>query len=134
MFTPERLPKVVVADDSPTMQRLYELYLEHDFEVLGTADNGQDAVALATILRPELVILDVDMPRMNGLEAAALLSQRLPDLEVVLATGEESWELRRRARDAGVAEVLPKPFTRIHLVATLERLVRQRRVPVAKVA
>ena len=77
--------RAVVADDIPDMQTTMICALEHDgfVHVVGTADNGVTAVELAKTLAPDLVVLDVNMPKMTGLEAAMLIKQSSPDTKVL---------------------------------------------------
>jgi len=77
---------VLVADDHPTVRHLIRSAFENkaDFVVCGEARNGQEAVEKAEALRPDLVVLDLSMPGMNGLAAARLLKQSTPSITVIL--------------------------------------------------
>src|SRR5271154_6238030 len=78
--------RVLVADDSPTALRSVCDYLEFagGFEVVCTASDGMNAVQLASVHQPDLAILDLSMPRLNGLEAATQLRQSLPATRVII--------------------------------------------------
>jgi DNA-binding NarL/FixJ family response regulator len=78
--------RVLIADDSPTALRSVCDYLEFagGFEIVGTATDGLHAVQLASVHRPDLVLLDLSMPRVNGLEAAEQIRLSSPDLRVII--------------------------------------------------
>src|ERR1700758_5294089 len=64
-----------------------------EWELVGETDNGRDAVALAEKLRPDVVVIDLTMPELNGLDATRQIKKRLPDTEVLIFTGTETEEL-----------------------------------------
>ncbi len=101
---------------------LAEMLAEDGYEVVGQAGDGQTAVALAEELRPDLVILDVKMPVLDGIAAAERIAgQRLAP--VVMLTAFSQRDLVERARDAGAMAYLVKPFTRSDLVPAIEMAV-----------
>ena len=78
---------ILIADDSASARRAIRAYLrQRDLEVCGEAIDGVDALEKATELEPALILLDLRMPRMNGVEAAAVLRGRMPNLRIVLLT------------------------------------------------
>ena len=101
---------ILIVDDSPIVRAavrgLFKPLLE--FEVAGEAENGQEAVDIAERLRPDLVILDLSMPVMNGLEAGALLIKMLPDVRLLLFTSHDGPEVQRLAQRAGIHAVVSK--------------------------
>jgi two-component system, NarL family, response regulator NreC len=104
---------VLIADDNDivryTLSRLFKAAPE--FEVLGEAGTGQEAVVKAEQLRPDLVILDLSMPVLNGLEAAHILRQKLPDLRLILYTAHDGDVVEGTAVAAGFNAVIPKSKT-----------------------
>ena len=80
--------RILVVDDSPEMLRLVRLFVnsDPDFQVCGEAFDGLDAVEKAIELNPDLIILDFQMPRLNGIEAAHVLRKRLPNVPIILFT------------------------------------------------
>jgi two-component system response regulator NreC len=98
------MPRVLIADDHPVIRRgiLGILQTSPEWELCGQADNGRDAIRLTGELRPEVVILDVSMPGMNGMEAARVICEKFPTTKVVLLTLHSSIELIRSAFRAGV--------------------------------
>ena len=95
------------------------------FEVCGEASHGREAVEKAPSLRPDLIVLDLSMPVMNGLEAAKLLSKILPDAWIILLTSHEFSEVLRLLREAGIHAVVSKSNAVTHLIAQAEALVAQ---------
>src|SRR5271157_2315184 len=85
MHAPKKI-RVLIADDSPTALRSICDYLEFagSFEIVGTASDGQNAVQLAALYKPDLVLLDLSMPRVNGLEATEQIRLTCPDLRVII--------------------------------------------------
>jgi len=115
--TPRR---VVVAEDEALIRLdLVEMLREEGYEVVGEAGDGQRAVELAVELRPDLVIMDVKMPRRDGIDAASEIAQRRI-APVVILTAFSQRELVERARDAGAMAYLVKPFSKSDLVPAIE--------------
>ena len=112
--TPESTPsakRILVAEDEAIIRLdLAEMLGEAGYDVVGQASNGQQAVEMATELRPDLVIMDVKMPVLDGISAAEQIGkERL--CPVVMLTAFSQTELVERARDAGVMAYIVKPFT-----------------------
>jgi len=101
---------VLIVDDSPLIRHSLRACLEQniDWEVCGEAENGQIAVEKVKVLHPDVVILDLQMPVMNGMEAARLISGIAPGTAMVMFTIHGSEQLRKDARAAGVRDVLSK--------------------------
>jgi DNA-binding NarL/FixJ family response regulator len=79
--------RILVADDSDTVRRVVRSYLiQHDFDVCGEAVDGEDAVQKARKLKPDLILLDVAMPRTNGIVVASVLKDMLPNVRIILFT------------------------------------------------
>lgn len=115
--TPRR---VVVAEDEALIRLdLVEMLREEGYDVVGEAGDGQRAVELAEELRPDLVIMDVKMPRRDGIDAASEIAQRRI-APVVILTAFSQRELVERARDAGAMAYLVKPFSKSDLVPAIE--------------
>jgi DNA-binding NarL/FixJ family response regulator len=79
--------RILVADDSDTVRRVVHSYLtQRDFDVCGEAVDGEDAIEKARELKPDLILMDVAMPRTNGIEAASVLKDMMPNVRIVLLT------------------------------------------------
>lgn len=113
-------PRVVIAEDEALIRLdLREMLEEQGYAVVGEAGDGERAVALAQELRPDLVLLDVRMPVMDGITAAEqIVSQRLAP--VVMVTAYSQREQVERARDVGAMAYVVKPFTIADLLPAIE--------------
>ncbi len=112
--------RVLIAEDEALIRLdLAEMLKEEGYEVVGQAGDGQEAVDLADSLRPDLVIMDVKMPRRDGIDAASeIASKRIAPIVVLTAFSQR--ELVERARDAGAMAYLVKPFSATDLVPAIE--------------
>lgn len=107
---PTRLRIVVAEDEALIRMDLAEMLVEAGYDVVGQAGNGEQAVALSRELRPDLVMMDVKMPVLDGISAAEqIAAERIAP--VVMLTAFSQKELVERARDAGVMAYIVKPFT-----------------------
>ncbi|MFJ6131169.1 response regulator [Janibacter terrae] len=103
--------RVLLAEDEALIRLdLAEMLTDAGYEVVGQASNGQEAVELAESLQPDLIIMDVKMPVMDGLTAAETIGERRI-CPVIMLTAFSQKELVERARDAGVMAYIVKPFT-----------------------
>jgi DNA-binding NarL/FixJ family response regulator len=101
--------RILIADDHDLMRRLIRQEFEdHADWVCIEAENGEQAVAKATELKPEIIILDVAMPVMDGLTAAREIVKLLPAVPIVIHTVHFSEQIKCEAKKIGVREVLPK--------------------------
>ncbi|WP_313674412.1 ANTAR domain-containing response regulator [Mycolicibacterium sp.] len=113
-------PRVLIAEDEALIRLdLAEMLREEGYQVVGEAGDGQEAVELAESLRPDLVIMDVKMPRRDGIDAAAeIAAKRIAPVVVLTAFSQR--ELVEKARDAGAMAYLVKPFSITDLVPAIE--------------
>ena len=112
--------RVLIAEDEALIRLdLAEMLTEEGFEVVGQAVDGEQAVAMATELRPDLVILDVKMPKKDGIDAAGeIVAEQIAP--VVILTAFSQRDLIERARDAGAMAYLVKPFSKADLLPAIE--------------
>ena len=115
------MPRVLVVDDHAFIRRGVQTILNPfpEWELCGEADNGNDAVRMAGELRPEVIIMDVSMPGLNGIEATRAIRKTQPDVKVVLLTLHESADLVRSAFRAGARGYLLKTEAEQELVRAL---------------
>jgi DNA-binding NarL/FixJ family response regulator len=102
--------RIVVCDDQPAYRQIVAMVLglESDLEVVGEAGNGRQAVELVEELKPEVLVLDIAMPVLDGLEALPLIRAASPETKVVMLTGVVGDGIRERALAGGAALFLEK--------------------------
>ena len=123
--------RVLVAEDEALIRLdLVEMLSEEGYTVVAEAADGEQAVEQATMLNPDLVIMDVKMPKMDGIDAASIIAERRI-APVVILTAFSQRDLVERARDAGAMAYLVKPFGRKDLVPAVELAVSRFRELVA---
>jgi DNA-binding NarL/FixJ family response regulator len=117
---------ILLADDHAIMRRGLRGLLEthEDWQVCGEAGDGRQAVELSVTLKPEIVVLDVSMPELHGLEAARQIHAAVPGTAIVIFTMHESEELIRQALSSGVRAVVVKSDVEGHLIAAVESVLR----------
>jgi response regulator NasT len=118
--TEQVTPRIIVAEDEAIIRMdLIEMLREAGYNVIGEAANGREAISLARHLKPDLAILDVKMPEIDGISAAELIvSEKLA--AVLMLTAFSQRELVERARDAGAMAYLVKPFSISDLTPAIE--------------
>jgi response regulator NasT len=110
--------RIAVAEDETLIRMdLVEMLTESGYEVVGQGTNGEEAIELANSLNPDLIILDVKMPVLDGISAAEKIIKVCP---VLMLTAFSQKELVERARDTGVMAYVVKPFTINDLIPAIE--------------
>lgn len=117
--------KVLIADDEPH----FRIYMEHvldwrslGFQICGICKNGEEALQTVIESDPDIVLLDINMPGMDGITLAEKCKQMKPDLYIVFITGYSEFEYARKAVQIGVDEYLLKPFSREELTNIVYKL------------
>ncbi len=121
--------RALVVDDSRVIRELIAVNLELEGFEVTTAGDGERALELAAEFRPDVITLDVMMPRLNGFETVTRLRQdpRTAGIPVVMVTGRAQTADRERGDEVGVEAYLTKPFEPAELVDVVSRLARQGR-------
>jgi DNA-binding NarL/FixJ family response regulator len=115
------MSRVLVVDDHAVIRRGVQGILRAypEWELCGEAENGQEAIKLAETLKPEMIIMDVSMPILNGLEATRIIHELLPNTRILLLTLHSSTELVRTAFRAGARGYVLKSDAEHELVRAL---------------
>ncbi|MDH4582324.1 response regulator [Pseudomonas sp. BN415] len=123
----ERPPLVMVVDDSVTVRKVTSRLLERNGMNVLTAKDGVDAIGLLQEQRPDIMLLDIEMPRMDGFEVATLIrhDERLKDLPIIMITSRTGEKHRERAMAIGVNDYLGKPYQESLLLETIQHLVKR---------
>jgi len=122
--SPHRKLRVLIADDIQETRRNTRLMLSmiSDVEVVAIASDGLQAVDMTKEKQPDVVILDINMPEMNGLDAFKKIKQIRPDIECIIITALKESDLIREAMSIGIREYLYKPFTVDQLEQSVEKV------------
>jgi CheY-like chemotaxis protein len=114
--------RILIADDSLTVRTGLKMLLElhPEWQVCGEAEDGRDAVKKAAELHPDVILLDISMPAMDGLTAAELIRRDAPEAEILIVTHFESLDLARYAAQAGVRGYIAKS----RIATDLERAIK----------
>ena len=130
--------KVLIVDDIPeTRDHLSRLLsLEDGIDVAGGAGSGEEAIQMAMEVRPDVVVMDINMPGMDGVAAAEIISQRLPASPIIMMSVHGEAEQLKRSLTAGAREFLVKPFSADEFSTTIRRvyekeLIRRQQVEAA---
>ncbi len=125
--------RILLADDHPQILNLLQNLLEPEYRVVGTAENGQSLLATAQALKPDLVLTDVDMPALNGIDAVRELHKVLPECRVIFHSSHSESEIIAAAFEAGASGYLIKGSSQslLSAVRTMVRHVWQTQGPAA---
>ncbi|MCB0408058.1 MAG: response regulator [Bdellovibrionales bacterium] len=116
--------RVLIVDDAPFIREVLRGSLQSaNFEVVGEAQNGTDAVRLFSELHPDLVLMDIIMPKMSGIDATKEILQIDPSAKVVACSTVDDEQMMNRAIEAGCVKYITKPFEKNVLINTLKQLV-----------
>jgi pilus assembly protein CpaE len=128
--------RVLIVDDIPeTRENVRKLLaFEADVEVVGVAGTGREAVQLARDLQPNIVMMDINMPDMDGITAVEMISRDVPIAQVIMMSVQSEADYLRRSMLAGARDFLTKPFTSEDLVSTIRRVHRMGQTRAATLA
>jgi len=116
--------RILIVDDNPgtrdNVTRL--LYFEDDLEVIGQAVNGREGIEMAVELKPHIVLMDINMPDMDGITATEQMGVKVPFSQVVIMSVQSDSHYMKQAMSAGARDFQPKPFTSEELVNCLRRV------------
>jgi len=120
--------KILLVDDDPNIRRgvRMNLALEPDFSVVGEADDGWEALRLARELQPDIVVMDIRLPSLDGLSAAERLRQFQPQCAVIILTLYDEPSNRKHAEQIGAAAFIAKQKTDDKLVNVIRKIILER--------
>jgi len=120
--------RILLVDDHPVVRQGLKTLLEgrSGWGVIGEASDGAEAVEKAKDLNPDVMVLDVTMPKMNGLEACRLLRRQAPQLEILFVTQHDSPQMMREALEAGARGYVVKSNAARDLLAAVEAVSQHR--------
>ncbi len=127
---PPPLTRILIVDDHEWVRASLRLLLsgEPDLAIIGEASNGQEALARSWQLHPDLVLMNVRMPVMNGLTATRLIHQAFPATKILILSIAVSPEYRVKAQQAGAAGYLLKEATHLELVTAIHQVLAGKRL------
>jgi len=116
--------RILLADDHKVVRQGTRALLSAipEWEIVGEADNGRAAVSLTAELKPDIVILDISMPELNGLDATRQIKKKSPETEVLIFTGQETEELVHDVFDSGARSYIMKTDAADHLIDAIKAL------------
>src|SRR6202049_923851 len=116
------MTRILIADDRESMQTALRalIKLRPDWEICGEANDGQEVVAKAAELQPDVVVLDFKMPLANGIEAGSEISDSMPTVPILMYTLYKTEELEVAAKLVGIRQVVGKEDGAKHLVSAIE--------------
>lgn len=118
----QKIGVLIVDDIAETRENIKKLLqFEADIEVVGTAKTGREAVTLAKEKRPNVVIMDINMPDMDGITATELIAKDIPSAQIVILSVQSDADYLRRAMMAGARDFLTKPPSGDELISTIRR-------------
>jgi pilus assembly protein CpaE len=116
--------RVLIVDDIPeTRENLRKLlFFESDIEVVGAATSGEEGISMAGELQPDIVLMDINMPGIDGITASEAITQQVPFTQIVMMSVQGEADYLRRSMLAGAREFLIKPFSSDELVSSIRRV------------
>jgi two-component system chemotaxis response regulator CheY len=113
----------LVVDDSPFIHKAVQKALVPEgYKICGTGRNGKEAIAAYGDLKPDLLIMDITMPVMDGIKAAHEITAEFPEAVIMLLSAMGDTEIREQAQASGVKSFATKPFTNQELVAEVQKI------------
>ena len=119
-------PRLILADDHKLLLEAFRRLLEPHYDVVGTVSDGRALVESALLLKPEVVVLDIAMPLLNGLDAGRQLKQKMPGVKLIFLTMNEDADLAVAAMQAGASAYLLKTSAGSELLHAIEEALKGR--------
>ena len=116
------MKKILIVDDQKGVRRLLEELFKKDGWEVQLAADGKEAVERANEFLPDIILMDMNMPNMNGLEASRIILNNFSDLDIIMMTAYGEMDVVKEALDAGVKRCITKPFDIINLRDTVNQM------------
>lgn len=116
---------ILIVDDQKGVRRLLEEIFKKDGWAVSTAVDGSEAVEMALQIQPDIILMDMKMPNMNGLEASQKIIGQNPNLTIIMMTAYGEMEVVRAALESGVKKCITKPFDIVYLRDMVNTLVEE---------
>src|SRR5689334_7162016 len=125
MSSEPRIRLVIVDDNVDARDQMSKLVMfERDIEVVGTAGSGTEALEVARKLQPDVMLMDINMPDMDGIKATEIITSELPNTSVIMMSVQGEQDYLRRSMLAGARQFLTKPFTTDELLDSIRQVFR----------
>ncbi|WP_407267819.1 LytR/AlgR family response regulator transcription factor [Radiobacillus sp. PE A8.2] len=113
--------KIVIAEDNASSRKLLKYHISNvpDYQVVGEAANGEELVTIVNAIKPDVVVVDIEMPLLDGMEAVKCCKELLPALQVIFTTGYDQYAIE--AFDVSAIDYIIKPIERKRLYSSLEK-------------
>ncbi|MFZ1744374.1 MAG: response regulator, partial [Nitrospirales bacterium] len=123
----KKVVRILLVDDHAMIREGIRTLLEHqeDFVILGEATNGEEALEATKLVLPDVVVMDVNMPRINGIEATKLLTNEHPTVKVIGLSVHEDKQIEKMLLEAGAAKYVTKSSVASQLVDAIRQVVNQ---------
>lgn len=126
MHAPKKPMKAVIADDDLTTRNALRLLLrEHGIQVVAEAGDGDKAVELCDSNLPDLVFLDINMPKLDGLQVAETIRRRIPDIGIIMVSAVPTMDNVQKALQAGINGFIVKPFSAVKVMEVIENSMKR---------
>lgn len=116
------MKKILIVDDQKGVRRLLEELFKKDGWEVQLAADGKEAIQRADEFLPDIILMDMKMPNMNGLEASRIILNNISDLDIIMMTAYGEMDVVKEALDAGVKKCITKPFDIINLRDTVNQM------------
>lgn len=116
--------EILIVDDQKGVRRLLEELFKRDNWIVHTASDGLEAIDKIETISPHIILMDMKMPNMNGLEASQKILANHPELTIIMMTAYGEMDVIKKALDAGVKKCITKPFDIMNLRQVVEQMVK----------
>jgi two-component system response regulator (stage 0 sporulation protein F) len=120
------MKKILIVDDQKGVRRLLEELFKKDGWEVQLAADGKEAIQRADEFLPDIILMDMKMPNMNGLEASRIILNNISDLDIIMMTAYGEMDVVKEALDAGVKRCITKPFDIINLRDTVNQMAAEK--------